>query len=118
MDNNQSSNNRNNNQNNNRNPKNSNNKQGWILVAVTTLVTAFLVFGMLQFSQDVTTKEISYTEFLNMVDEGKIESVVIESDQYVITPKKDEEEHSILSEISVTYYTGIMEDVWIRPKWM
>ena len=110
MDNNQSSNNRNNNQNNNRNPKNSNNKQGWILVAVTTLVTAFLVFGMLQFSQDVTTKEISYTEFLNMVDEGKIESVVIESDQYVITPKKDEEEHSILSEISVTYYTGIMED--------
>ena len=110
MDNNQSSNNRNNNQNNNRNPKNSNNNQGWILVAVTTLVTAFLVFGMLQFSQDVTTKEISYTEFLNMVDEGKIESVVIESDQYVITPKKDEEEHSILSEISVTYYTGIMED--------
>ena len=110
MDNNQSSNNRNNNQNNNRNPKNSNNKQGWILVAVTTLVTAFLVFGMLQFSQDVTTKEISYTEFLNMVDEGKVESVVIESDQYVITPKKDEEEHSILSEISVTYYTGIMED--------
>ena len=110
MDNNQSSNNRNNNQNNNRNPKNSNNKQGWILVAVTTLVTAFLVFGMLQFSQDVTTKEISYTEFLNIVDEGKIESVVIESDQYVITPKKDEEEHSILSEISVTYYTGIMED--------
>ena len=105
MDNNQSSNNRNNNQNNNRNPKNSNNKQGWILVAVTTLVTA-----LLQFSQDVTTKEISYTEFLNMVDEGKIESVVIESDQYVITPKKDEEEHSILSEISVTYYTGIMED--------
>ena len=106
MDNNQSS----NNQNNNRNPRNNNNKQGWILVAVTTLVTAFLVFGMLQFSQDVTTKEISYTEFLNMVDEGEVESVVIESDQYVITPKKDEEEHSILSEIRVTYYTGIVED--------
>ena len=101
------------NHNNNRNNKNNNkgNKQGWILVLVTTLITAFTVIGMLQLSQDVTTKEISYSEFLKMVDDGQIEKVVIESEKYAITPKKDEEQQNpILGNIEVTYYTGIMED--------
>ena len=98
------------NNNDNRNNKNKNNKQGWILVVITTLITAFLVFGMLQLSQDVTTKEISYTEFMEMIEDGKVESVVIESDKYVITPKKDEDQSNILSEIGITYYTGVMDD--------
>ena len=41
-------------------------KQGWMLVLVTTLLTSFIVLGMLQFSQNATTKEISYSEFLQM----------------------------------------------------
>ena len=61
---------------NNRN-HNKGNKQGWILVAITTLITTFLVVGMLQLSQDVTTKEISYSEFMKMVDDGEIEKFVI-----------------------------------------
>lgn len=98
--------------NNNKNNKNNKgNKQGWILVVITTLITTFLVVGMLQLSQDVTTKEISYSEFLKMVDDGEIEKVVIESERYAITPKKDEEqENPLLGKIEVTYYTGIMED--------
>ena len=98
--------------NNNKNNKNNKgNKQGWILVVITTLITTFLVVGMLQLSQDVTTKEISYSEFLKMVDDGEIEKVVIESERYAITPKKEEEqENPLLGKIEVTYYTGIMED--------
>ena len=100
--------------NNNKNKNNKNNKgnkQGWILVVITTLITTFLVVGMLQLSQDVTTKEISYSEFLKMVDDGEIEKVVIESERYAITPKKEEEqENPLLGKIEVTYYTGIMED--------
>ena len=101
------------NNNNNRNNKNNNkgNKQGWILVAITTLITTFLVVGMLQLSQDVTTKEISYSEFLKMVDDGEIEKVVIESERYAITPKEDDkQENPLLGKIEMTYYTGIMED--------
>jgi cell division protease FtsH len=46
-----------------------------------------------------------------MVDDGEIEKVVIESERYAITPKKDEEqENPLLGKIQVTYYTGIMED--------
>lgn len=100
-----------NNNNNKNNKNNKGNKQGWILVVITTLITTFLVVGMLQLSQDVTTKEISYSEFLKMVDDGEIEKVVIESERYAITPKKDEEqENPLLGKIEVTYYTGIMED--------
>lgn len=109
--NNKNNNNKNNNNNNRNGNNNKGNKQGWILVIITTLITAFTVIGMLQLSQDVTTKEISYSEFLAMVDDGKIEKVVIESEKYAITPKKDEEQQNpILGNIEVTYYTGIMED--------
>ena len=100
-----------NNNNNKNNKNNKGNKQGWILVVITTLITTFLVVGMLQLSQDVTTKEISYSEFLKMVDDGEIEKVVIESERYAITPKKEEEqENPLLGKIEMTYYTGIMED--------
>ena len=47
-----------NNQENKKGNDNRGKKQGWILVMVTTLLTSFIVLGMLQFSQDATTKEI------------------------------------------------------------
>ncbi len=85
-------------------------KQGWFLVIITTLITGFLVLSMLQFSQDATTKEISYSEFLTMIDEGKVEEVIFESTKYTIVPKKEETKNNILGGITITYYTGIVED--------
>lgn len=99
-----------NNPNNNKNDKNKGNKQGWMLVMLTTLITTFLVVGMLQLSDSVTKKEISYSEFLQMVDEGKVEEVVFETDKYTIIPKKSEENQGILDNIGITYYTGLIED--------
>ena len=96
--------------NNQNNQGNKNNKQGWILVIMTTLITAFIVFGMMQLTQRVSKKEITYTEFLKMVDDGKVESVVIDSYQYQITPKKEQQTNPLLGDFRVTYYTGIMED--------
>ena len=63
-----------NNQNNNKNPKN--NKQNWSIIIITTLVTALLVLGLYSFMQKTTSKEISYSEFLKMLDDKKIEEVV------------------------------------------
>ncbi len=98
------------------NNKKGNNK-GWILVAVTTLVTAFVVFGMMQFSKKVTTKEITYTQFMDMVEEGKVESVVIQSSQYKIKPKTEKNDlTALLGDLSVTYYTGIMDDDTLLEK--
>lgn len=100
-----------NNQNNNQNNKdNRGKKQGWFLVVITTLITGFIVLGMMQFSQKATTKEISYSEFLEMIDKGEVEEVVFESQKYTITPKREEDKNNILSNIGITYYTGIVED--------
>ena len=105
-----------NNQENKKGNDNRGKKQGWILVMVTTLLTSFIVLGMLQFSQDATTKEISYSEFLQMVDEGKVEEVVFESEKYTIIPKKDEEKNSLIENIGITYYTGIVEDETLTQR--
>ena len=105
-----------NNQENKKGNDNRGKKQGWILVMVTTLLTSFIVLGMLQFSQDATTKEISYSEFLQMVEEGKVEEVVFESEKYTIIPKKDEEKNSLIENIGITYYTGIVEDETLTQR--
>ena len=98
-----------NNQNNNKNPKN--NKQNWSIIIITTLVTVFLVLGLYSFMQKTTSKEISYSEFLKMLDDKKIEEVVFDTNQLIITPKV--EKKNGLPQVKVTYYTGYtgsMED--------
>lgn len=98
-----------NNQNNNKNPKN--NKQNWSIIIITTLVTAFLVLGLYSFMQKTTSKEISYSEFLKMLDDKKIEEVVFDTNQLIITPKVEKKDG--LPRVKVTYYTGYtgsMED--------
>lgn len=105
-----------NNQNNKNGNDNRGKKQGWLLVIVSTLLTGFIVLGMLQFSQDATTKEISYSEFLEMIDKGEVEEVVFESQQYTIIPKKEKERNNILNNIRITYYTGIVKDETLTQR--
>ena len=62
-----------NNRNNKNNPKN--NRQGWGVILVTTLLTAFLVMGLFSLMQGSDPQEISYDKFLKMVDEKKVEKV-------------------------------------------
>ena len=98
-----------NNQNNNKNPKN--NKQNWSIIIITTLLTVIMVLGLYSFMQKTTSKEISYSEFLKMLDDKKIEEVVFDTNQLIITPKT--EKKNGLPQVKVTYYTGYtgsMED--------
>ena len=72
-----------NNRNNKNNPKN--NRQGWGVILVTTLLTAFLVMGLFSMMQGKDPEEISYDKFLKMVDEKKVEKVTIDSTKIYIT---------------------------------
>lgn len=85
-------------------------KQSWGLVVLTTLLTAMIVFGILEFSSSATTQEISYSEFLAMVDTGKVEEVLIGTDQITITPKSEDSKGLFANFGRKTYYTGIVED--------
>ena len=76
------------NQNNNKNKNQKNNRQGWGIILFTTLITLFLVLALYRFMPGSNPKEITYDQFLKMVDEGKVEKVKINSDKIEITPKK------------------------------
>ncbi|MDD3205700.1 MAG: ATP-dependent zinc metalloprotease FtsH [Lachnospiraceae bacterium] len=59
------------------------------------------------------TNEVSYNEFLTMVDEGKVASVKLASDRINITLADEDKKNTNpfqLSEPTVTYYTGNVND--------
>lgn len=72
-----------NNQNNKQNPKK--NRQGWGVILTTTLLAFFLVMGLSSLMKGQGPEEISYDKFLQMVDDHKVEKVVIEPTKIYIT---------------------------------
>ncbi|MBO7358182.1 MAG: ATP-dependent metallopeptidase FtsH/Yme1/Tma family protein, partial [Lachnospiraceae bacterium] len=72
-----------------------------MLIAV--LVILLIVSYFSRALTSATTREIPYTEFVDMLKEGTVESVFIDSDKIVITPKSD-------TIRSITYVTGFVED--------
>lgn len=94
------------NQNNNPNRNNNrNNKQGLSFIILVTVVTMIMVMALFRFQGAGSDNEISYDEFLEMVDDGKVEEVVIQSGRIVITEKKEKDQ-----KIAKEYYTGVVRD--------
>ena len=110
---NNNSNNNNNGGNNNRNNGGRNNRNGQMVMMFILITLVALLFMSLisKWQTQMTAREISYTEFLQMVDEGKIESVELNSQQIDITPKKSEDEI-----VPITYYTGYVGDEDLIPS--
>lgn len=71
------------NQNNKNNPKN--NRQGWGVILITTLLVTFMVIGFYTLMRGAGPEEISYDKFLDMVDDKKVESVRLNSSRIYIT---------------------------------
>jgi len=105
---NQNNNNQNNRNQNNRNNKdpNKNNKQGFSFVIIVTILTAMMVFALYQFQGfGKEEEEISYNEFLKMIEDRKVDSVEVRSDRIVITAKKEKGART-----AKEYYTGVIRD--------
>ena len=60
---------------------NSPRRQNIILLLVAALITMVCMTYFLRAFSSETNKEISYTEFISMVNEGKVEKIVIEYDR-------------------------------------
>jgi len=106
-------NNGNNNQgNNNRTPK----RQSILVFVMATLVTLILVSYFMRLVNGSTRQEVSYNEFINMVENGEVDSVTIKSDRIEIVPVTEnptpQPAYLILYNASneITYYTGKIED--------
>ncbi|RKM53843.1 ATP-dependent metallopeptidase FtsH/Yme1/Tma family protein [Butyrivibrio sp. X503] len=96
---------------------NSPRRQNIILLLVAALVTMVCMSYFLRAFSDNTNKEITYNEFIQMVDDGKVEKIVIDYDKIDIYPKESKDNDKLGAGYSywtgnstVTYYTGKAEE--------
>ncbi len=102
--------------NSNKPPKNSQTIAIFLIVTVITLVVMGLFNSLAKGS---TTQEITYNQFMEMLEKDQIESVVIESGKYVIVPKTQTSTFfSMFSNSTgqITYYTGLVTDPYLTQK--
>jgi cell division protease FtsH len=87
-------------------------KQSFIILIVAALVTLLSISVFMKLMTGTTNQEISYNEFISMVENGEVESVQVDSDKITIYPKKQQSDNPFLYAYggSVSYYTGRMED--------
>lgn len=91
----------NNNRNQDRNKKN--NRTGVIICLIVALGT-FLVFSFMNSQvRNATNKEITYDQFLKMLEDGNVKSVTIQSNELQIEPVAQSN-----SLYEMTYYTGLI----------
>lgn len=92
-------------------PKNSQTIAVFLIVTVISLIIMMFFNNLLRGS---TNQEITYNKFIEMLENGEVKSVEIESGQYVITPKV--QPIQALGGSSYTYYTGIVSDPYIAQR--
>lgn len=103
--------NQNGNQNNQNSNKNKNNKLG-VWVCLIAAVGMFLLFYMAAEQLKAgSNKEITYNEFLKMVEDKTISKVYLKSNRIVIEPKNQTKEV-----YPITYYTGYVGDKDLASK--
>ena len=81
-----------------------NKKAGIITIIATIIIFLPFIYGMQLIKQGIN-KEITYKEFVKMIDDGKVESVVLKQCKIEITPKG-----SANDIYAPTYYTGYIGD--------
>lgn len=90
-------------------------KQNIIMFLIAALLSLLLVSTFVKIMTGDSEKEISYNEFIQMLEKGKVESVVIGTDRVYIQPKTDKENQSPVLYLygmgsTVSYYTGKIEE--------
>ena len=90
----------NNNQDNN-NGKMSPNGQTILVLVIAAVITLMVITLMRNMVTKNSTQELSYTQYVEMVEDGKVEAVLIGNSEITIYPKKEASEYSQL----IRYYT-------------
>lgn len=93
-----------------RKPDNRNNKKRnyklYIILAIVAAVTVALITGLDSLVKKSTTKKVTYDEFVEAVEEGKVDSVKISSARVTFT---------LTDDLRMTYYTPYLPDSNLLP---
>ena len=90
-------------------------KQSLLMLLVACLMTLLFMSYFMKAINGATSKEISYDEFVTMVETGQVKSVYIDQDKITITPNIGESEKENSDSLlfgpkpQITYYTGKAE---------
>lgn len=97
---------------NNQNKNNFPNKSAIIITLIAALFIWYLMYFIQSQISGSTNVEKTYPEFLKMLENGEVETVVIDNDKIVFTPKaQDNQRYN-----KVTYYTGRIDDDTLADK--
>ena len=82
-------------------------KQSLIILIIAALITLFSISVFMKFMTGSTNQEISYNEFVTMIEKGEVESVVVDSDKITIYPRNEKDANPFFYAYggSVSYYT-------------
>ncbi|MBQ7678799.1 MAG: ATP-dependent metallopeptidase FtsH/Yme1/Tma family protein, partial [Butyrivibrio sp.] len=85
--------------------------QNIIMLLIAALVTILCMTWFLRTMTQSTSSELTYSEFMEMVDQGKVDNVVIEDDRVTIYPKAEgmQAVNPFYGSMGMTYYTGKAE---------
>ena len=108
-------NNRNNPNNGNKNDKKPKNMNTIIIILIAGVITFIAITMLNSMIKDATYKEITYSEFLQMIDEDKVSEVKFDSDRILIQPSDSQKDSN---GFSYTYYTGYIKDKDITDKYV
>ncbi len=87
------------------------NRQSILIFLIVTLVAMLAISSFKGLLGTSTSKEITYDEFVKMLDEGKVEKVEVTSKRVNITPKE-----SPLPGAEFTYFTGYFPDYDLQVR--
>ena len=90
-------------------------KQSLLMLLIACLMTLLFMSYFMKAINGATSKELSYDEFVTMVETGQVKSVYIDQDKITITPNIGESEKENSDSLlfgpkpQITYYTGKAE---------
>ena len=87
-------------------------KQSLLVLLFASLLTLVCISYFMKVMTGGTSKEITYNEFYQMVENETVEKVFITKEQITIYPKKQQTnmEDTLFVQPELTYYTGTVED--------
>ena len=88
------------------------NRMSMLISMVSALIMILAFLWVMNDVESKSTEEITYNEFIQYLEEDKIERVEINADSgmLLIIPKNQPYENSGLLGMTFTYYTGVLED--------
>ena len=93
-------------------------RQNIMIIVIAAIISILTICYFARVINNATNPEITYNQFIDMIDNDEIESVEIGSEQITIHPKKQQTGTSNLfyAGAEITYHTGIMNDDTLTQK--